>query len=144
MHVSMYKWTQILVILNFSILITQTSVSFSTKVDDHVPDPSIKCGECPCTTPCSPQLPSPTQLSELPPPLQPPTEYLSPPPPRFVYVTSVASPPPPRFEYVTGSPGNLYPSDPFSLDIYSTASQNSLETRKLLVVVVFSALQLLL
>ncbi|KAI3451821.1 hypothetical protein Pfo_008486 [Paulownia fortunei] len=125
MHVSMYKWTRTLVtllILQFSSILIRQSASFSTKVDD-LPDPSIKCGECPCVNPCSQQQPTPPP----PPPL--PMQYFSPPPPRFVYVT--------------GPPGNLYPSDPFNLQIFSDAAYNSLKITTFLLVVVFSALQLL-
>ncbi|KAL2241440.1 leucine-rich repeat extensin-like protein 1 [Sesamum indicum] len=120
------------------ILLLILQSSFSTKAD-YVPDPSIKCGECPCVSPCSPPPPSL--------PLPPPTMvYVSPPPPQFVYETGLTPPPPPGFVYETGPPGNVYPSDnPFDLAIYSnSAHTNSLMIGILfLTVVVVSTLQLL-
>ncbi|KAK4426564.1 hypothetical protein Salat_1425000 [Sesamum alatum] len=120
-------------VLQFSVLIT-ASVSFATKVDDDIPDPSIKCGECPCGNPCNQQLPppplppsSPPPPPALPPPPPPPPpeQYCSPPPPppRFVYTASTSPPPPPRWIYVTADPRN---SHPFNLQIYSNAAHDRL------------------
>ncbi|KAK4416429.1 hypothetical protein Salat_2468400 [Sesamum alatum] len=112
--------------------------SFSAKTD-YAPDPSIKCGECPCVSPCSP--PPPTQ------PLPPTMVYVSPPPPQFVYEMGLTPPPPPGYVYETGAPAeNVYPSDnPFDLSIYSNSSHSySLRIGMfLMVVVMVSALQLL-
>ncbi|XP_011097218.1 amyloid beta A4 precursor protein-binding family B member 1-interacting protein-like [Sesamum indicum] len=120
-------------VLQFSVLIN-ASASFTTKVDE-VPDPSIKCGECPCVNPCSqqlpppplppPALPPPPPPPALPPP--PPEQYCSPPPPRFVYTAGTSPPPPPRWVYMTADPRHLNPTnDPFSLQIYTNAAQDRL------------------
>ncbi|XP_022854252.1 wiskott-Aldrich syndrome protein family member 2-like [Olea europaea var. sylvestris] len=133
MVVLMYKWNCIfLMILIFHFSATAT---FSSKVDDDplvapavakVPEVSIKCGECPCGNPCNQQLPS---LSPPPPPPPPKNQYCAtpptPPPPRFIYVTGQMPPPPSRFIYTTGPPGNLYRTDPFNLQIYSSAAHNN-------------------
>ncbi|KAI3462599.1 hypothetical protein Pfo_019262 [Paulownia fortunei] len=144
MHVLKYKWTRIVLMVLafflFSVLIT-ASATFSTKVDE-VPDPSIKCGECPCVNPCSQQLPP--LPPPPPPPPPPPMQYCNPPPPRFVYAAGVTPPPPPRFIYVTGAPGNLYPTDdPFNLQIYSNAAHDSIRNVGAFLLVGCSALQLL-
>ncbi|XP_059295678.1 leucine-rich repeat extensin-like protein 3 [Lycium ferocissimum] len=113
-------------------------------IDEPVmPDPSIKCGECPCGKPCSQQLtPPPTPPKPIntncPPVIQQNMPAPQPPSPRFIYSTappviqqnnpSLRSPPPPRFTYFTAPPGNLYSTDPFNLQSYSGAvtSCNSL------------------
>lgn len=96
----MHKFT-----LNLALLLL---ILFATNAED-VPPPIVTCGECSCSvSPCSP----------LPPPLIP---YLYPPPPRFVYVTELSPPPPPRFVFTTGSPDDLYGSNPFDWEIYSSA-----------------------
>ncbi|KAM7524266.1 hypothetical protein LguiA_014168 [Lonicera macranthoides] len=97
----------------------------STKKLDEVPsvpDPSIKCGSCPCVNPCSQQLPPPP-----PPPTTniPAMQYCSPPPPRFSYVTDPQTPPPPRFVYVSGPPEDLYRTDPFNLVVYAGAGRGT-------------------
>lgn len=105
--------------------------------DETTPVVSIKCGECACVNPCSSQ-----QVPPPPPPPPPPpkasTEYCPPvvpvpPPPRFIYYTglpnnqvALPAPPPPRFAYVTGPPGELYPTDPFNLQIYSGGASRAI------------------
>lgn len=112
--------------LHLLILATQQSATFC----EDVSDPRIKCGECPCVSQCSPQLPLPT------PP--PPLPYLAPPPPRFVYMTELSPPPP--------VPGNMYgSSDPYDWQIYSRASHVAceIEVSFYFMVMVFSAFRLL-
>ncbi|KZV42254.1 leucine-rich repeat extensin-like protein 3 [Dorcoceras hygrometricum] len=107
---------------------------------EDIPDPNIKCGECPCVNPCSQLQPPPPPVS--PPP--PPPQCVSPPPPRFVYTTVLTPPPPPRFHYLTGPPGStLYPLDPFN-KIYSinAAQKYSIRVRMILVLLC-AVLQLL-
>lgn len=78
----------------------------------------IKCGSCPCGSPCDEQLLSPPPPSPSPPPLllpeisspqgcdqSPPPPPSRPPPPP----PTRPPPPPPRFIYVTGAPGDGYP-----------------------------------
>lgn len=120
--------------LHLLILSTQQSVTFSEDVSDPR---SIKCGECPCVSQCSPQLPLPTPPS-LPTPQLP---YLAPPPPRFVYMTELSPPPPPM-------PGDMYgSSNPYDWQIYSRAALRvtcyKIEVSLCFMVVVFSAFRLL-
>ncbi|KAK4360601.1 hypothetical protein RND71_019553 [Anisodus tanguticus] len=134
------------------VLVISAKVTDITSDDDNnvgglvMPDPSIKCGECPCRNSCSQQLtpppPSPSPPKPIntncPPVIQQNIPSPPPPSPRFIYFTappviqqnmpSPRPPPPPRFTYFTAPPGNLYSTDPFNLQIYSVAvtSCNSL------------------
>lgn len=91
-------------------------------------DTSIKCGECPCVNPCTQQQPPPPppKITQYCPPQLIPQNI--PPPPRFYYFTGPQvqyqqTPPPPRFSYVIGGPqGKLYPTEPFTLEIYNGAT----------------------
>ncbi|KAH6759938.1 hypothetical protein C2S51_016887 [Perilla frutescens var. frutescens] len=113
MHVSMHKFS---LKLALHLLILIATISTKAEDDHDVHDPMIKCGECPCENPCSPQL-----VPTMPPPPFP-IPYLAPPPPRFVYVTELNPPPPPSgYVFTAGPPGNMYGSNPFDWQIYSSA-----------------------
>lgn len=117
--------------LSLVVIFPMFNATSTKKLDEvpSVPNPSIKCGSCPCVNPCSQQLPPP------PPPPPPPTttkipatQYCSPqtpPPPRFIYVTGPQTPPPPRFVYVSGPPEDLYRTDPFNLVVYAGAGRGT-------------------
>lgn len=132
--------------------------------DDHGDDKSlvhnvsIKCGECPCGNPCNQLLPPPPPAASPPPKYCPPQtqpqpqpQPQSPPPPRFIYYTGLPQqsnnnipPPPPRFSYVTGPPGNIYPPDPFNLEIYSKATTTRRNNNNNILFVGCGLLQILL
>ncbi|KAL6512935.1 hypothetical protein OROHE_019725 [Orobanche hederae] len=113
----------IALVVQFSTL-TTANPTLRVKIQE-MPDPGIKCGECACVNPCIQQQPPqpPPQPSSLPPPVG----YCNPPPSRLVYTAGASPPPPPRFIYATGDPKNLYPiDDPFDLQIYTNATNDSL------------------
>ncbi|MCD7455612.1 hypothetical protein HAX54_028777 [Datura stramonium] len=118
-----------------ALIVSAKATDITTSDDGLVmPDPSIKCGVCPCGNSCSQQLtppPPPKPINtNCPPVIQQNMPSPPPPPsPRFIYFTSPPviqqnmpsprPPPPPRFIYFTAPPGNLYSTDPFNLQIYS-------------------------
>lgn len=142
-------------ILLLSIFARISAISHE-KVHEQVvqpfPETSIKCGECPCANPCSQQLPPPPPP---PPPMitqycPPPPQPQAPPPPRFYYFTgppelSQLTPPPPRFTYVIGGPQeNLYPIDPFNLQIFNGATCNCNVLVVLLLPIICGLLEILI
>ncbi|KAL2317236.1 hypothetical protein Fmac_031112 [Flemingia macrophylla] len=115
------------------VLLLLFCVTISSKLDQPpVSQPSyteIKCGSCPCGSPCDDQLlspppppppsPPPLLLPDISSPLScdqspPPPPPSKPPPP----LRPPPTPPPPRFIYVTGVPGDAYPA------YYYSAAQN--------------------
>ncbi|ESW13881.1 hypothetical protein PHAVU_008G234100 [Phaseolus vulgaris] len=125
-----------IVLLLFCVTISSPiyAITSSTKLDQPLasqqPYTEVKCGSCPCGSPCDEQLlPSPPPPPPSPPPLllpeisspqicdesppPPPPPRRRPPPPSRPPPT----PPPPRFIYVTGSPGDAYA-------YYYSAAQN--------------------
>ncbi|XP_009588454.1 leucine-rich repeat extensin-like protein 1 [Nicotiana tomentosiformis] len=151
-------------VLTVLIVSAKASTAITSDNDNNVdgplmPDPSIKCGECPCGKPCNQQLTPPISSSPPPPPPPkasntycPPVIQQNPPSPRFIYFTAPpaiqqskpSSPPPPRFIYFTAPPGNLYSTDPFNLQIYSGAlTRNPLCLNSLLLLVGCGILELL-
>ncbi|GAA0146375.1 hypothetical protein LIER_06350 [Lithospermum erythrorhizon] len=156
-------WNQLLPLL--IILLLQPSLYFSSSsiINDEdngvpqMPDVSIKCGECPCGSPCDPPqpppppspLPSPPPLSCPPPPMilppppppSPPPPLILPPPPPLPPKDGQCCkapqvqvlPPPPRFIYVTGAP-KTYHNDPYSVVIVAGVTRSNVLVRLLLIV----------
>ncbi|CAI9110595.1 OLC1v1010649C1 [Oldenlandia corymbosa var. corymbosa] len=129
------KLTMILFLVNL-VAIHANSNENNDRADlvESMPKTSMKCGECPCGNPCSQELPPPSPPPPAPAPPPKTTQNCAPPPPRFYYFSNpgdqtaqaVTPPPPPRFTYIIGGgpPGNLYPTDPYSLEIYNAATSN--------------------
>ncbi|KAL2333243.1 hypothetical protein Fmac_014456 [Flemingia macrophylla] len=90
----------------------QEGITSSKKLDQPVvappADTEIKCGSCPCGSPCGEQLPPPPPPPCVPPPPPPPSPPPppppSPPPPKYPSCPQncnpLMPPPPPRFIYV--------------------------------------------
>lgn len=168
MHKRSKKFLLIMIMscLVLTVLIVSAKATAITSDNDNnvdgplMPDPSIKCGECPCGKPCNQQLTPPISSSPPPPPPPkasntycPPVIQQNPPSPRFIYFTAPPAiqqskpsspPPPPRFIYFTAPPGNLYSTDPFNLRIYSGAlTRNPLCLNSLLLMIGCGILELL-
>ncbi|KAG5081247.1 hypothetical protein JHK86_005312 [Glycine max] len=125
----------IVVLLLFCITISSPvyANTFSSKLDQSLSSQpthtEIKCGSCPCGSPCDDQLLSPPPPSPPPlflPDISSPTPPEScddssplPPPPPPSSSRPPPTPPPPRFIYVTGVPGDAYA-------YYYSAAQNRL------------------
>ncbi|XAR72258.1 hypothetical protein NMG60_11018839 [Bertholletia excelsa] len=100
----------ILVLCVITAIATPITGLVSRKLDESTvtgtPDPSMKCGSCPCNNPCAQSSPPPPPPAlpppPPPPPKMPPTQYCPPPPC-----------PPSSYIYITGPPGNLYPIDTY-------------------------------
>ncbi|BAT81238.1 leucine-rich repeat extensin-like protein 5 [Vigna umbellata] len=120
------KLAAVLLLLCVTISSSVHAITYSTKLEQPQVSPQpyteIKCGSCPCGSPCDEELlspppppPSPPPLSlpeisspqicdESPPPPPPPPPRLRPPPSR----PPPTPPPPPRFIYVIAPPGDAY------------------------------------
>ncbi|KAI8029983.1 hypothetical protein LOK49_LG01G03033 [Camellia lanceoleosa] len=118
--------TLLMMLVLFLSFFVPLNANFSRKLDETLLVPEshnsdVKCTVCPCANPCDHQLPPPPPPPPPSPPPPPNFQISQPPPPRFIYFTG---PPPPRFYYFSGQPGNLYPADPYGMDIYSGAGWN--------------------
>ncbi|KAL7231518.1 hypothetical protein ACSBR2_009712 [Camellia fascicularis] len=110
--------TLLMMLVLFLSFFVPLNANFSRKLDETLLVPESPNSDMKCTAnPCDHQLPPPPP----PPPPLPNFQISQPPPPRFIYF---AGPPPPRFYYFSGQPGNLYPADPYGMDIYSGAGWN--------------------